>query len=135
MRIEAENEIAFVEHGVRHIIDTQGLRERRGESVGVIGFRTTAGDLAGLLIAVLEAVGDEADAQGFAIRDVEVSGVMPIAKGLRCWGIIDVAQARLADGSPDSPPAPITRAIHGTPVVYREGGMLVADIALAGEEV
>lgn len=133
--IEARSEAALVEAFLRHAIQMVDVVAGvgGGEPAGLIGFRATAGDLAALLGAALEAAFGEAEGQGFAMRDVEVSGVMAIddrcAARVRCWGTVEVVVANAAR------PAVMPR-LHGVPTVRREGTMLIADVSLdAGEDV
>lgn len=126
--IAARNETDLVEAFLRHAIQMRAASEPEvGTSAGLIGFRATARDLPGLLGAALDAAFGEAEAQGFGILDVEVSGVMAIDAGMRCWGTVDVATG---SGSSSMP------ILRQSPIVRREGTHLIAsvDIVLATEE-
>lgn len=59
----------------------------------LIGFRSIATGIADLLAAVVEDAFGEAEAQGTRVVAAEVSGVMPVDDGVRCWGFVSVVPA------------------------------------------
>ena len=88
----------------------------------LIGFRSVASSVATLLATVTEDAFGEAEAQGTRVIAAEVSGVMPIDEGLRCWGFVSVVP------TPDHPPVP---RILETPRVERVSGVFTATMTVS----
>lgn len=126
MTIVARTELALVEELIRRAIHLSAS-PGAGTSAprGLIGFRASAADIPGLLASALDAAFGEAEAQGFAVIDVEVSGVMAIDADIRCWGTVEVANAAHPAHMP---------WLDGVPRVRREGTTLIADVSLGMRE-
>lgn len=92
------------------------------DGAGLIGFRSVAPDLASLLAATIEGAFGEAEAQGAAVVAAEVSGVMPVDEGLRCWGFVSAV--------PASGPPPMPQVV-ASPAVTRQPGRFSATLTVA----
>ncbi|MGC4108325.1 MAG: hypothetical protein QM753_18545 [Thermomicrobiales bacterium] len=123
--VHAQSEAALVQAVLDQVILATQTTTSAPAASFLIGFRSVADDLPALLA---QAVGDafgEADAHGATAIGAEVSGVMPIDEGLRCWGFVSVV--------PAAQPTPAPR-IAGTPKVTREGRTLTAVVSIATHE-
>lgn len=91
-------------------------------SASLVGFRSIADNLPALLVAVVQDAFGEAEAHGATVIAAEVSGVMAVDEGLRCWGFVSVVPA------PRATPEPM---IADVPEITRDGRMLTAVISIA----
>lgn len=96
------------------------------EPVILIGFRSVAPDFAALVAATVEDAFREAEAQGARVVAAEVSGVMPIDEGMRCWGFVSVVMVP-AEGASTMP------RVTGSPAIERGAGTIAATFSLAVE--
>lgn len=110
---------ALVQAVLDRVIAALPPTQHNGASATLIGFRSVAPDLDSLLATTVEGAFGEAEAQGAAVVSAEVSGVMPVDEGLRCWGFVSAVPA---SGAPPMP------QVIGSPAVTRQPGRLRATL-------
>jgi len=118
--VTAPNEAALVQAVLDRAVALSAAEDAPAHDQ-VIGFRSVAVDLPSLLAETVEQAFGEAAVQGARVIGAEVSGVMPIDEGIRCWGFVSVI--------PVSGPLAVP-AVIGIPEITRQPGALVATLTL-----
>lgn len=122
----ASNEVVLVQEVVDRVIDLAGRGEGdRADSHTLIGFRSVAPDLAALLARTIDDAFAEAEAQDMRVVTADISGVMRIEEGWRCWGFVGVVPTTVVTRQP---------VVLDRPSVQREGRVITVTVSIRFEE-